>query len=297
MPSTFTTDRVRFHSDGTTLVGDLHLPIDLDGEVRAIVIAGSWTTVKEQMAGLYARQLAARGFATLAFDFTGTGQSGGGPRDVEDPERKAQDLGAAVRFLRSAPGVEDRVGALGICAGAGYVATAAANDDDIRSLALVAPWLHDAELVEAVYGGADAVAERISIGEAAAAHFAATGEVSYVPAISETDPTAAMFGPFDYYLDAQRGAIPEWSGRFAEMAWPAWLTYDPIPSADRIRQPVQIVHSHEGAVPDGAQRFHDRLTGPKDLHWTDGVQFDFYDQPAQVGLAVDLVARHFDQTL
>ncbi len=298
MPATTTTDRVRFDAAGTTLVGDLHRPADAAGDVPAVVVAGSWTTVKEQMAGLYARRLAERGLAALAFDFTGTGQSDGEPRDVEDPARKADDLAAAARFLRSAPGIDgDRVGAVGICAGAGYVATAAMSDSTIRSLALVAPWLHDAGLVEAVYGGSDGVAERIAAGEAAATRHAETGEVAYVPAISETDPSAAMFGPFEYYLDPGRGAIPEWSGRFAVMAWPGWLTFDPIPTADRINQPVLIVHSRDGAVPDGAQAFHDRLTGQKQLHWTDGVQFDFYDQAAQVDLAVDLAARHFDVTL
>ncbi|MEO1063504.1 MAG: alpha/beta fold hydrolase [Actinomycetota bacterium] len=298
MTATITTERVRFDADGTTLVGDLHRPVEAAAEAPAIVLAGSWTTVKEQMAGRYARRLAERGFVTLAFDFTGTGQSAGAPRDVEDPTRKAADLTAAVRFLRSAPGIDaDRVGALGVCAGAGYVATAAAGNDEIRSLAFVAPWLHDADLVEAVYGGADGVAERLTVGRAAADRYAATGEVSYVPAISETDPNAAMFGPFEYYLDPNRGAIPEWSARFAEMAWPGWLTFDPIPTADRIAQPVLIVHGRDGAVPDGAQAFHDRLTGPKDLHWTAGTQFDFYDQAEQVDLSVDLAARHFEATL
>jgi fermentation-respiration switch protein FrsA (DUF1100 family) len=115
--------------------------------------------------------------------------------------------------------------------------------------------------------------------------------------VSATDETAAMYGPWDYYLNPDRGAIPEWGGRFAVMAWPGWLTYDPILVADQITQPVQIVHSHHGAVPDGTEQFYERLAGPKDITWIAGEQLDFYDQPAQINPAIRDVLNHFHDTL
>jgi len=298
-PFAVTTERVRFdNSTGEMLVGDLYRPTTASGDLPGLVVTGSWTTVKEQMPALYARRMAAEGFAALAFDFAGYGQSGGVPRDVEDPVRKSADIGAAVGFLQTAEGIDaHRIGGLGICASAGYTAINAAGDDRVRSLGLVAPWLHDAELIKPYYGGDEGVAARIAAGRNARRHYETDGIVDYVPAVSETDESAAMFGPFAYYLDPARGAIPEWGDRFAVMAWPGWLTYNPIPSAESIVQPVRIVHSHDGAVPDGAKAFAHRLAGQVELTWTDGGQLDFYDQRLQVDIAVNAMATHFRKTL
>lgn len=292
-------ERVTFTSGGDTLVGDLHLPPGQSGRpLPGVVVAGSWTTVKEQMAGLYAAGLAQRGIAALAFDFRGFGESGGAPRDLESPLRKAADLRSAVGFLAQHPAIDpDRIGQLGICAGGGYSVVNAAGDDRVKSLALVAPWLHDAELVEAVYGGAQAVAERRRAGLAAQRAYAETGVVSYVPGVSTDDPQAAMYGPFDYYLDSGRGAVPQWGNRFAVMAWPGWLGFDPIAAAPLVTAPTVIVHSPDAAVPDGVRRFHEILPAPKELVWASGGQMDFYDQKPQVEAALDTVAAHFTSTL
>lgn len=289
-------ERIAFHSGGDLLVGNLHLPADASGPGPAVVVVGSWTTVKEQMAGGYAAGLAARGIAALAFDFRGYGESGGLPRDFESPARKVEDLREAVTFLAGHPEVDaGAVGLLGVCAGAGYTAVAAAEDDRVRSLALVAPWLHDAVLVESAYG-AGGVRSRVLRGEAAAREYERTGRVDYVPVVSETEEAAAMHGRCDYYLDPDRGAIPQWSNRFAVMAWPGWLAFDPIAVAGRITAPTLVVHSADAAIPDGARRFHAALAGPADLRWHDGTQFDFYDQdPAAVG-ATAAVAEHFHGT-
>jgi len=298
VPTPITTERVRFPSGSNTLVGDLYRPVDAAEVGPAVVVTGSWTTVKEQMAGLYARRLAAEGLSTLAFDFTGYGQSQGELRDLEDPAQKAADIAAAVGYLTTRADVDaGRIGALAVCASSGYTAANAADDPRVASIAFVAPWLHDPELVKPYYGGDKGVAARLRAGEAARAGYEATGEVDYVPAVSSTDELAAMFGPWDYYLNPDRGAIPEWGGRFAVMAWPGWLTYDAVSVASRLTQPVQIVHSHEGAVPEGTERFYAQLSGPKDIVWTEGEQFDFYDQPAQVDAAIDAVRAHFERTL
>jgi uncharacterized protein len=299
MSDTTRRERVTFTSGGDTLAGDLYLPAGQDGQAKpGVVVAGSWTTVKEQMAGLYAAGLARRGIAALAFDFRGYGQSAGAPRDLESPQRKAADLHNAVSFLAQHPSIDpDRIGELGICAGAGYSVVNAAGDDRVKSLALVAPWLHDAELVEAIYGGPQAVAERREAGLAAQRAYADTGMVTYVPGVSTEDQDAAMYGRFDYYLNPARGAVPQWGNRFAVMAWPGWLGFDPIAVAPLITAPTLIVHSPDAAVPDGVRRFHEVLPAPKNLVWMTGGQMDFYDQKPQVEPALDTVAAHFTSTL
>ncbi|MEM9463766.1 MAG: alpha/beta fold hydrolase [Actinomycetota bacterium] len=294
-----TTERLRFESHGDTLVADLHRPVPRpDGDAPLVIVTGSWTTSKEQQADFYARRLADRGITALTFDFRGFGQSEGEPRDWENPERKAADIVAAVDFVESLDGIDpERIGGLGVCASSGYQAVAAAGDDRIRSLGMIAPWLHDTELVAPYYGGVEGVADRIAASRAAAARYAESGVVDVVPAISETDPSAAMYGPYDYYLDPTRGAVPEWDATLAVMSWEPWLRFDPISLAGRIDVPVQMVHSRDGAVPDGAEAFFADLRGPKDLTWLTGGQLDFYDQPEQVEPALELVVAHFAETL
>lgn len=296
-PFVTTRQKVTFPSGTATLTGTLFLP-DSPAPAPGIVVAGTWTSVKELMADRYAEQLAERGYAALSFDFTGFGESGGEPRDVEDPAAKVRDIHHAVTFLAAHPAVDGaRLGALGICAAAMYMAGNAADDPRVGSLALVAPWLHDAAICEAAYGGADAVAEKIKTARQARARFAETGEVDYVPVVSATDPRAAMPYDIDFYLNPARGGIPAWPNRFAVMAWEDWLTYDSLAHAPRIAQPTVLVHSEDAAIPDGARRFHAGLAGPKAIMWTEGTQFDFYDQEPQVTLAADTAAAHFGRTL
>ncbi|GAA2752389.1 alpha/beta hydrolase [Kitasatospora cinereorecta] len=292
------TDRVGFDGDGAALTGTLYRPAAAQGRLPAVVVTGSWLTVKEQMAGLYARRLAEAGFAALAFDFAGFGESGGLPRQLESPARKIRDIRDAVTFLAGHDGVDPaRIGALGICASSGYTAVNAAEDPRVRSLALVAPWLHDAALVREIYGGEEGVRQKLDAGLAAARGHERGEPVRYVPAVSTTDPDAAMYGPFEYYLDERRGAVPAWDNRFAVMSWPQWLTFDPHPAAGRITAPTLLVHSRDGAIPQGAEKFHADLAGPKRLVWLSGTQFDFYDRHATVAEAVALAARHFADAL
>ena len=289
---------VWFTSLGTRLAGHLCVPAQRKGAIPGVVVLGSWTTVKEQMAGLYARRLAVHGYAALAFDPFGYGESGGTPRNVESPSRKIIDAKAAAAFLAKHPAVRGKkVGALGICAGSGYIAGAASSSKHIAAVALVAPWLHNATSVRAIYGGKEGVAKRLAAAKSAKEHFQKTGKVRYVPAASKTDSKAAMFGPFDYYLNPKRGAISAWPNRFATMAWAEWLQFDPHPFAKKISQPVFIVHSEKAALPQGAKDFLANLKGPKQAHWIPGTQFHFYDDKATIANAIAKVKAHFQTHL
>ena len=284
---------------GVGLAGNLFLPRNSPSDsLPAVVVTGTWTSVKEQMADRYAAELAGHGFAALSFDFTGFGLSGGEPREVESPTRKAKDIQAAVSFLIDRPEVDSgRIGALAVCASAMYAALVSTQDDRLRALALVAPWIHDEKLVEAVYGGKQGVAERLTAGEEATEHYKRTRVVDYVPVADANDLRAAMPMEIDFYTNPRRGAIAGWPNRFAVMAWCEWLTFDGVALGSRITVPTLLVHSEGAAIPDGARRFYDRLAGPKGISWMDGIQFDFYDQPATVAAATDLVATHLDTHL
>ncbi len=290
-----TAEPVVFLASGTPLAGVLYRPEDARGPLPGIVVTGTWTSVREQMADRYAARLAALGFATLAFDHTGYGASGGTLRDYESPALKARDIGDAVGHLAARTDVVDpeRIGALGVCASAGYTVSNAVTDRRVRALALVAPWLHDARIVADTYGGAEGVAVRMAAGARARSRYEATGEVEYVPAVGAGDPLTAMPFDLDFYQDPQRGAVPAWPNRFAVMAWPGWLTYDPVAAAPRVEQPVLLVHSEDAAIPQGAHRFAAGVPGHVDQHWQDGTQFDFYDGDAHVDRAVALAGAHF----
>ena len=296
-----TSKRVVFTSNGERLVGDLFLPDDYqEGDaLPAIVVTGAWTTVKEQMPARYASELADRGYAALAFDFRGWGQSEGEPRQLEHPERKTEDIVAAASFLASRPEVDAaRVGGLGICASSGYMADAVARSDAMRSLALVAPWLHDRPLVLQVYGGEEGVGDLIATGREAEVAYERTGKPVMLEAASATNEDAVMYQAA-YYVEPARGAIPEYVNEFNAASWEPWLTYDAVSLAPALGEtPVTIVHSEAAAVPDGAHRFYEQLSGPKTELWLEDVdQLSFYDQDGPVTKAADRVAEHFADTL
>ena len=288
--------RVTFESAGQTLVGDLYLPDSYSEGDRlpGVVVTGAWMTVKEQMAGTYAAELADRGYAALAFDFRGWGQSPDEVRFLEDPARKTEDINAAVNFLAKRPEVDSaRIAGLGVCASAGYMSDAALQNANIKSLTLVAPWLHDADIVDAVYGGEEGVSGLIGIGREAAQ----SNEPVIVEAASLTNENAVMYQA-PYYTETDRGLIPEFDNQFNVASWEGWLTYDAIQTADRLEKPTLLVHSEAAAIPQGAREYANRMGENATAIWLPEVtQFDFYDRPDVVKTAADAVARHLEETL
>ena len=135
---------------GITLVGDLYIPKTLkkDEKLPAIALSGPFGAVKEQASGLYAQTLAERGFITLAFDPSYTGESKGTPRDVASPDINTEDFSAAVDYLSNHANVNpDKIGILGICGFGGFAINAAAIDTRIK--ATVASTMYDMTRVSA----------------------------------------------------------------------------------------------------------------------------------------------------
>ncbi len=145
-----TVQKVHFQNRyGITLSGDLYMPKQAGTEkLAAIAISGPFGAVKEQSSGLYAQTLAERGFITLAFDPSYTGESSGEPRNVASPDINTEDFSAAVDYLSTHPHVDaEKIGILGICGFGGFALNAAAMDTRIK--ATVASTMYDMTRVSA----------------------------------------------------------------------------------------------------------------------------------------------------
>jgi len=133
---------------GITLAADMYTPRSATGKLPAIAVSGPFGAVKEQCSGLYAQTMAERGFLTIAFDPSFTGESGGTPRRIASPDINTEDFMAAVDYLSTLPQVDaDRIGIIGICGWGGLAINAAALDTRIK--ATVTSTMYDMSRVNA----------------------------------------------------------------------------------------------------------------------------------------------------
>ena len=141
--------KITFHNRyGITLAADMYTPLSASGKMPAIAVCGPFGAVKEQCSGLYAQTLAERGFITIAFDPSFTGESGGTPRYVASPDINTEDFCAAVDFLSVQENIDpERIGILGICGWGGLALSAASIDTRIK--ATVASTMYDMTRISA----------------------------------------------------------------------------------------------------------------------------------------------------
>ena len=141
--------KVTFHNRyGITLAADLYVPKNASGKLAAIAVSGPFGAVKEQASGFYAQTMAERGFLTLAFDPSFTGESGGEPRYMASPDINTEDFQAAVDYLSCRDDVDpERIGTIGICGWGGMALNAAALDTRVK--ATVASTMYDMTRVNA----------------------------------------------------------------------------------------------------------------------------------------------------
>ena len=163
--------KVTFHNRyGIELAADMYVPKDADGKLPAIAVSGPFGAVKEQSSGLYAQHMAERGFVTVAFDPSYTGESGGEPRRMASPDINTEDFLAAVDFLSNCDLVDpERIGIIGICGFGGMAVNAAALDPRIK--ATVASTMYDMNKVkvEGYFASEDTPAQRMEKRKALAA--------------------------------------------------------------------------------------------------------------------------------
>ena len=197
-------EKVTFHNRyGITLAADLYKPKGAEGKLAAIAVSGPFGAVKEQSSGLYAQTMAERGFLTIAFDPSFTGESGGEPRRMASPDINTEDFCAAVDYLSCCDDVDaERIGIIGICGWGGMAINAAALDPRIK--ATVASTMYDMTRIarEGYYGAADSKEARDEKRAAWAAQRTADyASGTYVRAGGVVDPLPEDAPQFvkDYY--------------------------------------------------------------------------------------------------
>lgn len=195
--------KITFHNRyGITLAADLYEPKNYTGKLAAIVVCGPFGAVKEQASGLYAMNMAERGFLTIAFDPSYTGESGGKPRYVASPDINTEDFSAAVDFLSVQDNVDpEKIGIIGICGWGGMALNVAAIDTRIK--ATVTSTMYDMSRVNAK-GYFDSIDENAryemkkSLNEQRIEDYK-TGEYKRAGGVVDPLPEDAPFYVKDYY--------------------------------------------------------------------------------------------------
>ncbi|WOP15092.1 alpha/beta hydrolase [Ottowia sp. SB7-C50] len=290
---------------GITLAGDLYLPkARTAARGPAIVVGGPFGAVKEQVSGLYAQTLAERGFATLAFDGSYTGESGGQPRNIASPDINTEDFSAAVDFIGLLPQVDrERIGMIGVCGWGGMALNAAAVDKRIK--AVVSSTMYDLSRVAARgYNDRMTLAERTKALEQLSRQRwadAEKGAPAYQPPYNVLKGGEAQFlvDYHDYYM-TPRGYHPR-----AVNSGNAWTQTNPMsfmnaPQLTYIAEisprPVLIIHGEKAHSRYMSETAYAAAAEPKELLIIPGASHvDLYDNLQKIPF--DRINAFFKQHL
>ncbi len=261
--------------------------------------------VKEQTAGTYAKKLAEKGFVTIAYDASYQGESGGEPRQLENPYIRTEDISAVIDYLTTLSYVDNtRIGAMGICAGAGYTANAAIQDRRIKAIGTVSAvnigsmfrngWENNVKSIDAlpyVEAGSNARTSDISSGEYA---------VMPLAPMKESDaPNEELRQAWEYY-HTPRAQYPTAPGYATLRSLNQIITYDAYHMAEvYLTQPMQIVAGSQAGSKWMSDDLYDRASSQdKRYHIVEGANhMDLYDGKAYVAEAISVLAPFFEETL
>jgi len=281
--------KVTFHNRyGITLAADMYQPKGAAGKLAAIAVCGPFGAVKEQAAGLYAQTLAERGFLTIAFDPSFTGESGGEPRYMASPDINTEDFQAAVDFLSVQDSVDpEKIGITGICGWGGMALNAAALDTRIK--ATVASTMYDMSRVNAkgYFDAEDSAAARYEKKKALNAQRIVDyrrGGYELGGGVADPVPEDAPFFVKDYYAyyKTPRGYHPRSlnsNGGWNKIGCMSFLNQPLLCYAEEIRSAVLIVHGEKAHSCYFSRDAFAKLTGDnKELLIIPGaVHTDLYD--------------------
>lgn len=299
--------KLTFHNRyGVTLAADLYAPKGVSGLLPAVAVCGPFGAVKEQCSGLYAQALAERGFLTIAFDPSFTGESGGSPRYVASPDINTEDFQAAVDCLSVQENVDpERIGILGICGWGGMALNAAAIDTRIK--ATVASTMYDMSRVNArgYFDAEDSEAARFEKRRALNAQRTAdykSGEYARAGGVVDPLPEDAPDFVRDYhaYYKTPRGYHPR--SLNSNQGWNvtstlSFLNMPILQYSQEIRSAVLLVHGEKAHSCYFSRDAFARLTGDnKELMIIPGaVHTDLYDNMAVIPF--DEITNFFNQYL
>ena len=247
--------KVTFHNRyGITLAADLYEPKNAEGKLAAIAVSGPFGAVKEQASGLYAQTMAERGFLTIAFDPSFTGESGGSPRYVASPDINTEDFQAAVDFLSVQDNVDpEKIGIIGICGWGGMALNAAAIDTRIK--VTVTSTMYDMSRVNAkgYFDAEDSEearhAKRVALNAQRIEDYK-NGTYALAGGVADTVPEDAPFYFKDYhdYYKTERGyhvRSLNSNGGWNVTSSLSFLNMPILQYADEIRSAVLLIHGEK----------------------------------------------------
>ena len=298
---------------GITLAADMYIPENADGKLPAIAVCGPFGAVKEQCSGLYAQTMAERGFLTIAFDPSFTGESGGAPRYMASPDINTEDFMAAVDFLSLNDRVDaERIGIIGICGWGGMAVNAAALDTRIK--ATVASTMYDMTRVNAkgYFDSADSEEQRYEAKKAMCAQRIEdykNGEYKLGGGVVDPLPDDAPFFVKDYYdyYKTERGYHPRSlnsNGGWNVIGCESFINQPILQYSNEIRSAVMIMHGDKAhSFYFGKDAYDNMVNGNKyadnkELLVIEGaVHTDLYDGGDKKVIPFDKLAAFFNKYL
>ena len=306
--------KITFHNRyGITLAADMYIPKNAGGKLPALAVSGPFGAVKEQCSGLYAQTLAERGFLTIAFDPSFTGESGGAPRYVASPDINTEDFSAAVDFLSVQDNVDaERIGILGICGWGGMAINAAAMDTRIK--ATVASTMYDMTRVasKGYFDSEDSEEKRYASKQAMNAQRTkdyASGEYALAGGVVDPLPDDAPYFVKDYhaYYKTERGYHPR--SLNSNSGWNvigcmSFINMPILQYGNEIRSAVMIVHGEKAHSCYFGRDAYENMT--KDSKYTDNKELliiegashtDLYDGGEKKVIPFDKLEAFYNEYL
>ncbi len=265
--------KITFHNRyGIELVADMYVPKNAQGKLSAIAVSGPFGAVKEQTSGLYAQHMAERGFLTIAFDPSFTGESGGEPRRMASPDINTEDFLAAVDYLSNLENVDaEKIGIIGICGWGGMAINAAALDPRIK--ATVASTMYDMSkvTVEGYFASENTPAQRMEKRKAIATQRTIdykTGSYKRAGGVIDPLPDDAPWFVKDYYdyYKTPRGYHKR-SGNSNDgwnvIGCQSFLNQPLLAWASEIESPVLLIHGEKAHSRYFSEYAFEKMTGKK----------------------------------
>ncbi|OLF77174.1 hypothetical protein BZA03_102417 [Alteromonas sp. I10] len=290
-----------------TMSGLINFPENFDSTktYAAIVVSHPGGGVKEQTAGTYAKKLAEKGYIALAYDASYQGESGGEPRQLENPHVRTEDVSAAIDYLTTLDYVDnERIGAMGICAGAGYTANAAINDRRIKAVGTVSMvnigqmfrngWdnnVKDSEALPYLEAGSASRTSDASGND--------TATMPMAPLKEEDAPNEELRQAWEYY-HTDRAAYCTAPGFGTARSLTQLISYDAFFKAEAfLTQPLlTVVGSNAGSKWMSDDLMARAATSDKTMHVIEGANhMDLYDGEAEITNAMSALETFFNRTL